>query len=622
LAAAGAFAQESKPRTYPLTAPPLDVYDRLAALKVGAVPSLSEPERKVLADVWALKAKKPGEAVRVEDDVLLNALLFASGVEDKEARRKYGERVETLVAEAKAAVKGAKGDREGGEQLMKFLHGSVLNKGYAADQTSFTAALDSGRYNCVAAVAVYHLFGARLGLTLRPISIPGAAALPGHASLDLIDGKYRVQVEPTNPDGFDWGTKVKKPGVRVIGYVPDRAKGHEVDAVAVAAMIYSNRGTVLADKKAPKPEEAARCYLAALCLDPADETAANNLDSLLTNWGPALAAQKKYEDGVRVLAFGAEVLPKSDRIRGNLRFVWGEYIDATLADGKDRDAVALVGRVAKAFPDDKERGSGTYWFRRHAQKHLPTGKADWEAVLAIIDRGAQALPAAEATELVAWRGHVFRLWSQEFLGKKDADGSLKVLARGHALDPKDATVIKGIGYHVEKALAFVEKASGREAMVKHFDAVRGQFPDLGAVAEAGRDHAVLTVQTLAGEKKFADAVAAVKAYEPLLPKAEDRAKAGGIAYDRWARHLTGVKGKENWKAGLEKYAEGLKAFPGHDVLTRNAVNAVRQWADPTIKAGKWDDALAICKEGLDRLPDNEKLKELKAYCEKRKMKDR
>ena len=55
---------------------------------------------------------------------------------------------------------------------------------------------------------------------------------------------------------------------KVLGFVPDRKDGHEVDAVGIAAMIYSNRGVALAGEKPSKRLEAARCCLAALALDP------------------------------------------------------------------------------------------------------------------------------------------------------------------------------------------------------------------------------------------------------------------------------------------------------------------------------------------------------------------
>ena len=185
------------------------------------------------------------------------------------------------------------------------------------------------------------------------ISIPGSV-LPGHAALDLVDGKERLQVEPTNPDGFDWKTKSSRPGVIVIGYVPDRKNGHEVDALGIPAMIYSNRGVSLG--KAGDRLAAARCYLAALAADPTDGTAGNNLLAVFGNWGPELVKEKKFEEAVRVMGFAQGIAAKDDQVRTNATFVWEHYIDWLLDEKKDAEAVAAVRRAAKAVGRASMRG--------------------------------------------------------------------------------------------------------------------------------------------------------------------------------------------------------------------------------------------------------------------------
>jgi cell division protein FtsB len=101
MATTTAFAEEPKLRTYALSAAPLEIYDRLAELKMGTAPRLPDDERKLLAQIWERKAQKPAEAISLEEAVLLDAMLFASGIEDAEARRKYRAQVDTLAAKAR-----------------------------------------------------------------------------------------------------------------------------------------------------------------------------------------------------------------------------------------------------------------------------------------------------------------------------------------------------------------------------------------------------------------------------------------------------------------------------------------------------------------------------------------
>ena len=244
--AASAMTQDARPKAYQFKRPPLAIYDALADLKAGDVPVLPDEERKLLETVWQWRTERKSAAdSRPDQAAVLEAMLWASGIEDPAARDKYRQQFEKVVAAAKSAAKDAKNDRERGERLMKLLHEGVMKKGYSLDQTSFAAVFDEGEYNCVSSTAMYLLTGERLGLALVPISIPGMPFVPGHAALDMLDGKARIQIEPTNPDGFDWLTKSKRPDVTIIGFVPDRKKGHETDALGIAASIYTNRGVAL-----------------------------------------------------------------------------------------------------------------------------------------------------------------------------------------------------------------------------------------------------------------------------------------------------------------------------------------------------------------------------------------
>src|SRR4051794_20299087 len=52
------LAKDPAPPTYALAAPPLEIYDHLWELKQGAVPVVSEAERKLLEKIWKLKNEK------------------------------------------------------------------------------------------------------------------------------------------------------------------------------------------------------------------------------------------------------------------------------------------------------------------------------------------------------------------------------------------------------------------------------------------------------------------------------------------------------------------------------------------------------------------------------------
>ncbi len=615
--ASAAAGKDPEPRTYRLTSPPLDIYDRLQELQLGEVPRLGADERMLLAKVWDLRAQKAvGADDRNDPDLLLDAMLFASGIDAADAREDYRQQFHALATTAVDAARTARSPRERGEKLMQLLHAGVMHKGYEDEQTSLAAIFDTGQYNCVSSSALYYFAGTRVGLDLQPVCIPGSPFVPGHASLDLRDGDVRIQVEPTNPDGFDWQSKVKRPGVTVIGFVPKRDAAHDVDGLGLAAMIYSNRGVACSKAQPPQRWAAMRCYLSALTLDPLDESATGNLLAAFANWGPELAAEGKFEAALRVLSFGLSLAPDTEALQRNHAHAWAAYIEATLEAGDDERTLALVRRAAQTTKD-RDFDAASAWFIRHGeQRH----KDDWEAALAVAERGLKVLPEADRPALLKWRSGVFRRRSQWLLEAEqgpDVAGSMQVLARAYALDAGDESIIAGIAYHTQEALPLVERRSSVKAMSEHFAALRREFPKVKEIGEMGRAHAQRAVLKLAEEKKFAAAVAAVALYEPLCTRPDDRDELGGLAYDRWAQDLAG---RQEWQAALGKCAEGLQAFPMQTTAMKRIRITVDDWAKPAIGAKEWDEAIRIYDIGLEYARDDAHLKRNREYCEKMQQK--
>jgi tetratricopeptide (TPR) repeat protein len=609
LAAGLASGNDPKSGGYPFSAPPLELYDRLVESKLGDVPKLPADERNLLAKVWAKKVAEPAVAVPLERADLVELLLFASGVEDADKRAGYRKKVAELDPIAANRPTPPGDPRAAGEEVMKLAHGGVMKNGYETKQTLYTAVFDTGTYNCVSSTAVVYLAGTARGLDLRPMAVSGGSYTDGHAYLDLVVGKERILVEATNPDGFDWAEKVKRPGVIALGPQTDRSKAREVDAPGIPAMIYSNRGVGLDKGGDANRLAAARCYLSALALDPSDGTAANNLLALFTNWGPALTKEGRYEDAVRVYAFALKMAPHSGPLKNNHHVAWVGYVDHTLATKKDAEAVALVARAVKAVPGDPAFQSAAESFVRHALN--ARDKDGWDAGIAVLERGLKVVPEAERKALRGHRSGFFRGWSQALLAKGDVDGSMTVLARGYALDPADEQIHAGIGYHTQEALAVLGKKSVA-AVAEHLAALGKQFPKVDDVRRVGEGHAARAVRKLADDGKYTDALEAIDTYRALLPTADARTEHGVTVYDLWARS----RAKQgDWDGCLGKYVEGLKKYPQADRLTNNAVASVDEWAGGAMSKKDWDEAIRIYGVGLKSFPESGHLKHNKEYCE-------
>jgi len=127
------------------------------------------------------------------------AALLASGVtQDRLAA--YESRLDSLYGELKAET-GGKGDGEArGEAALEFLHKRVF-KAYREDATTLDGVLDTGVFNCVSSAVLYMLAAESLGLKVE------GARTPDHAFCVLVTGRRRIDVETTNPYGFDPGNK-------------------------------------------------------------------------------------------------------------------------------------------------------------------------------------------------------------------------------------------------------------------------------------------------------------------------------------------------------------------------------------------------------------------------------
>ena len=613
LVASWCWADEPKPGKYQFTRPPLEIYDALAELKLGTVPAMPDDERRFLEATWRWRIEQKSAAEsRPGDAAIFEAMLWASGIEEPAARAAYREKFAGVVAAAKEATKSAKTDRERAELLMKSLHAGAMKGGYVLEQTSLAKVFDSGQFNCVSSSAMYLLAGRRLGLSLEPISIPGQPFVPGHAALDLIDGNERVQVEPTNPDGFDWETKSKQPGVIVIGFVPDRSKGHATDALGIAASIYTNRSVAMSKQKDPPRLAAIRANLSALACDPTDETATNNLLSDFVNWGPALAKEMKFAEAVRVLSFGRQLSPASDELKDNLVSAYSQQIQALVAAGDGRTAVELVKTAAAAVPEHRDFQSASEWFQRESSRQRREN--GYDAALAVIERGLTLVTAGDQKDLLESRSRLFRQWSQDLLEKEDISGSMKVLARAYALDAKDSAIHDGVGYHTIQSLRILDK--GRDdKLLEHFNELRERFPQVKEVVEAASSFASDAVLKLAVAGKFEEAIKATDRYSPLVVDAKQQAELGGLPYDRWGRKLAEQK---QWQKACDKYAEALQAFPKEPTLVQNLAATIIEWSEPEIDAMKWDEAIRIYDIGLAILPDHGLLKQNRQFCEAKK----
>jgi len=121
-----------------------------------------------------------------------------AGAEEKAAG--YLERITGAAAELAAAQDLPIDTKERGEYVLTFLHKRFL-KAYSEHQTRVDEIFVSGRYNCVSSAVLYMVLGLSVGLDVEGVMTKD------HAFATVNTGTERIDVETTNPYGFDPGNR-------------------------------------------------------------------------------------------------------------------------------------------------------------------------------------------------------------------------------------------------------------------------------------------------------------------------------------------------------------------------------------------------------------------------------
>jgi len=195
--------------------------------------------------------------------------LIASGVVGQGGIAAYEAKLDALFVSLRDETRQASETAAKAEAILTFLHRDTL-KAYRGDATTVDGILDSGLYNCVSSAVLYALAAKSLGIEALGVRTSD------HAFCSVIVGSQRIDVETTNPYGFDPGNKkeFKDSFGRATGYAYVAPGGYgdrrDIGIRELIGLILSNRASML--ERSGRFAEATKlgADYAALC--PGDET--------------------------------------------------------------------------------------------------------------------------------------------------------------------------------------------------------------------------------------------------------------------------------------------------------------------------------------------------------------
>jgi hypothetical protein len=132
-------------------------------------------------------------------ETIVDAALEFSGAQDP-ASASAKDKLSDLLVRFRDEVADATAQGELAERALTFLHKNLLTN-YSVLQTRVDTALETGVYNCVSSAVLYMIVARSVGLSVSGVRTTD------HAFCSVLVNGQQVDVETTNPSGFNPGAK-------------------------------------------------------------------------------------------------------------------------------------------------------------------------------------------------------------------------------------------------------------------------------------------------------------------------------------------------------------------------------------------------------------------------------
>jgi hypothetical protein len=275
--------------------------------------------------------------------------------------QKIEDAAKALNDELKAAS-GVQSVREKGEYILTFMYKNKYLKTYAENQTRLDTLLQNGRYNCVSSAVFYMALCFSEGL--EPVGV----MTRDHAFISLKAGAEQIDVETTNPYGFDPGNRKEfHDGFgRTTGYAYVPAKNYRdraaITAAELVSVILSNR---IADAErrgnyaAAVPLAINRAALLSRDNPSPDnaffENPKEDLLNRLFNYGANLVQRGKEDEALAWAAYAGARYQETERWQEFVYVAANNKMSKLIAAGKIAEARAAVEKSKPSLSEERYR---------------------------------------------------------------------------------------------------------------------------------------------------------------------------------------------------------------------------------------------------------------------------
>ncbi|MEW5817731.1 MAG: hypothetical protein AB1798_20345 [Spirochaetota bacterium] len=157
----------------------------------------SREKPQITPGSYYVELGKKSEPLSVDE--LIEGALRLSGTQDDKLDQ-LKKKMHNYVGGVKTSVAGFKELYDVGNGVLEYMHKYILRE-YSEFQTRLDVLLETGGFNCVSSAVLFMILGRAVGLTVQGVSTAD------HVFCSVIIDGTAIDVETTNPYGFDPGTK-------------------------------------------------------------------------------------------------------------------------------------------------------------------------------------------------------------------------------------------------------------------------------------------------------------------------------------------------------------------------------------------------------------------------------
>lgn len=286
-------------------------------------------------------------------------------------------------------------------------------------------------------------------------------------------------------------------------------------------------------------------------------------------WSNHALEQHDYEQALRALAEGLTIAPNDYSMTNQVAYVAQQWSRAEVDAGREARAVEVLIALAKRFPENGDvKDVGVNHVRRIVYALRDAGRID--DALAAIERHRELLEAVgDSDEVEDIKQGVYGGSVKSLLHNKQWQPALALLEKSLRTEPDNSDLRDMLAYVVQEYGRAVYQTQGEEPGRTLMIELLARFPDQEDVQEVVASLVGRAIRPLIEEKKFDEALAAVRRHADVFKGIKDKNAYNELlvhAYDRWGHDLMEQK---NWAAAIKLYQRALVEVPDDSLLTNN-----------------------------------------------------